>query len=129
MLNGKAHIIHRNIPQIASACSKAYKNILNSVVKISIFLFLKDVRFFLKKTSSTIGGRIIVDPINRISSNPLSTLKLIIPVLRYGNMFSKIFVNINAIPKKNIVSATCFQKVIPLFKNSNHFLKEKSFLK
>ena len=47
ILSGKAHIIHRNIPHMVNACSKAYKNILNKVVKIKIFLFLKYMRFFL----------------------------------------------------------------------------------
>ena len=47
MLSGNAPIIHRNIPHIVNACSKAHKNILNIVVKIKIFLFLKYMRFFL----------------------------------------------------------------------------------
>lgn len=47
MLKGKAHIMHKKTPQIENVCSKAYANMLNKVVKINIFPFLKDIRFFL----------------------------------------------------------------------------------
>lgn len=39
ILNGKAHIIVKNIPHTVNECSKAYKNILNKVVTRSVLLF------------------------------------------------------------------------------------------
>ena len=67
---------------------------------------------------------IIVEPVNRISFNQLSTFKLTIPISRCGNIFSKTFVHIKARPKNNIVNITCFQKVFPLFTESNHRSEE-----
>ncbi|MFC2511343.1 MAG: hypothetical protein ACFNZD_03385, partial [Candidatus Nanoperiomorbus sp.] len=63
-----------------------------------------------------IGGKIIAEPVNRISFSQLSTFKLIIPMLKCGNILSKIFVNIKARPKKNIVNTTCLQKALPLLR-------------
>jgi len=60
------------------------------VVNIRILLFLKEIKFCLKKVSSTIGGKIITENRNKISFNQLSALNKIIPLLRLGNIFSNL---------------------------------------
>ena len=128
ILKGNAQIIVNKIPQTASECSNAYKNIPNKDVIISTALFSNEIIFFLKKISSTIGGSTIVDIANSINDIHEFLLNPIIPVFKSANMLSKTIVIINAPISPTAVKTTCFQNSLPLFKLYNHSFNEKSFL-
>lgn len=128
MLKGNAQSIVNKIPQIVSECSSAYINMPNIVVMIRMLLFSKEIKLFLKKVSSAIGGSNIVDIAKIINVSHESRLNPIIPVFQFGNIFSKALVKANTQINPTDVNATFFQNLLPLFKLCIHSLNEKSFL-
>lgn len=115
VLDGKDHIIHKNIPHVVKLSSNAYRNILNNVVKIKIFLSLKHIKLFLKNIFSAIGGNIIVDATNKINFNQFSTLNGIISVSSFGKTLSKMLVRIKVTAKSKFLE-------LPVSKIFYHFL-------